>query len=599
MNRLAGNLLILGGVFFVISSHVQGFLVTRQNEEWPESCDSEIYCYGPLLHTIQMAQIFNDSKTFVDMKLKQPPEATMQVFRDFMALHNNEPTRDQIRGFVEDNFDKEGSEFEPWTPTDWHQNPEFLNNVRDEKLREFGRELNGLWLKLGRKMTKEVEERPELYSIIHVDHPVIVPGGRFREFYYWDSYWIVKGLLYSEMYLTVKGMLQNYLDIISRFGFIPNGGRVYYSQRSQPPLLAGMVKAYLEFTNDEKFAIEAVPILEHEFNFWFNNHTVQCMGHTLCVYGDKSKGPRPESYREDVISAGDFPSEEEKQEHYSELKAGAESGMDFSSRWFVNDDGTNNGDLKHLKTRSIVPVDLNAFLFWNAKIIAEFYALGGNLTKAAEFEARATQIANGIHACLWHEDLGTWLDYDLINGRRRNYFVPTNLSPLWTKAFNTANEAVITDKVLRYIDSQKIDSYPGGVPNTLANTGEQWDYPNVWAPMQYMLIAGLDGLRDQRAKDLARSWATRWVHSNYIAYNETHAMFEKYNCEELGGHGGGGEYEVQIGFGWSNGVIIEFLDKYGDVLSAPGSSSHGLKPFSAFFVATVALFGTILMRIFG
>uniref|UniRef100_A0A1B0GQK5 Trehalase n=1 Tax=Phlebotomus papatasi TaxID=29031 RepID=A0A1B0GQK5_PHLPP len=524
----------------------------------------QIYCYGPLLDTVQMAHLFNDSKTFVDMKLKQTPEVTMQLFEEFMALYDQKPSRGQILGFVVDNFEKEGSEFEPWTPTDWHQNPKFLDNVQDPKLREFGRELHGLWLKLGRKMKKEVEEQPELYSIIHVPNPVIVPGGRFREFYYWDSYWIIKGLLYSEMYSTAKGMLQNFLHIISRFGFIPNGGRVYYSKRSQPPLLAAMIKAYVEVTGDEDFAVQAVPLLEHEFNFWFNNHTVQCNGHTLCIYGDKSKGPRPESYREDVETSQDFPTEAAKQEHYSELKAGAESGMDFSSR-------TNTGDLRNLKTRSIIPVELNAILFWNAKIIAEFYVMAKNLTKAMVFEQRAQQIAEGIHACLWHEDVGAWLDYDMINARRRNYFVPTNLAPLWMKCYNEALEANITEKVLKYIDAMEIDSFPGGVPNTLQRTGEQWDYPNVWAPMQYMLIAGLDNLNDQRAKDLARSWATRWVHSNFIAFNETHSMFEKYDAEELGGHGSGGEYEVQLGFGWSNGVIVELLDKYGNILSAPGS----------------------------
>ncbi|XP_055705281.1 trehalase isoform X4 [Phlebotomus papatasi] len=568
------------------------------SSDWT-TANSQIYCYGPLLDTVQMAHLFNDSKTFVDMKLKQTPEVTMQLFEEFMALYDQKPSRGQILGFVVDNFEKEGSEFEPWTPTDWHQNPKFLDNVQDPKLREFGRELHGLWLKLGRKMKKEVEEQPELYSIIHVPNPVIVPGGRFREFYYWDSYWIIKGLLYSEMYSTAKGMLQNFLHIISRFGFIPNGGRVYYSKRSQPPLLAAMIKAYVEVTGDEDFAVQAVPLLEHEFNFWFNNHTVQCNGHTLCIYGDKSKGPRPESYREDVETSQDFPTEAAKQEHYSELKAGAESGMDFSSRWFINDDGTNTGDLRNLKTRSIIPVELNAILFWNAKIIAEFYVMAKNLTKAMVFEQRAQQIAEGIHACLWHEDVGAWLDYDMINARRRNYFVPTNLAPLWMKCYNEALEANITEKVLKYIDAMEIDSFPGGVPNTLQRTGEQWDYPNVWAPMQYMLIAGLDNLNDQRAKDLARSWATRWVHSNFIAFNETHSMFEKYDAEELGGHGSGGEYEVQLGFGWSNGVIVELLDKYGNILSAPGSSSDGLKPFSAFVIAAVAVFGTMLSRIFG
>ncbi|GAB0092045.1 Trehalase [Sergentomyia squamirostris] len=599
MNRFAEILLIVLGVVFVITSHVHGFVVTRRIEEWDPPCDSEIYCHGPLLNTVQMAQLYPDSKTFVDMKLKQDPNTTMQIFNDFMVTHNQNPTRAQIQQFVDENFDKEGSEFEPWTPVDWKEHPKFLENIQDAKLREFGTELHGLWLKLGRKMTNEVQEQPDKFSIIHVPNPVIVPGGRFREFYYWDSYWIIKGLLYSEMYSTAKGMLQNFLDIISRFGFIPNGGRVYYSKRSQPPLLAAMIKAYVEFTNDEEFAAQAAPLLEHEFNFWFNNHTVQCQGHTLCVYGDKSRGPRPESYREDVVTSQEFHTEAEKEEHFSELKAAAESGMDFSSRWFIDAQGGNGGDLTNLKTRSIVPVELNAILFWNAKIIAEFYVLAKDLVKAAEFEARAQQIAEAVHACLWHDDIGAWLDYDLINARRRDFFVPTNLAPLWMKCYNEALEANITDKVLRYIERTNIDSYPGGVPNTLQNTGEQWDLPNVWAPMQYMLIAGLDNFKDQRAKDLARSWATRWVHSNFIAFNETHSMFEKYNAEEFGGHGHGGEYEVQIGFGWSNGVIIELLDKYGGVLSAPGSSADGLQPFSAFFIAALALFGTILSRIFG
>lgn len=229
------------------------------------------------------------------------------------------------------------------------------------------------------------------FSNQSVIRSVIVPGGRFREFYYWDSYWIIRGLLHSEMYDTAKGMLENFLSIINRFGFIPNGGRIYYSERSQPPLLAAMIKAYVDETKDLEFMKNATPILEREFYFFYNNHMVDVKGFPLATYGDKSTGPRPESYLEDILTANELESDQEKEDMWSELKAGAESGMDFSSRWFIKN-GTNEGDLRDLKCRSIVPVELNAILYWNANIIAEFYLKAGQPKKSAEFEERAQQM---------------------------------------------------------------------------------------------------------------------------------------------------------------------------------------------------------------
>lgn len=241
-------------------------------------------------------------------------------------------------------------------------------------------------------MIEDVHKNPEYYSIIPVDNPVIVPGGRFIEFYYWDSYWIIRGLLYSEMYETARGMIENFLSIVQRFGYIPNGGRVYYTGRSQPPFLTSMVKAYVDFKKDYSFALEALDTLEHEFEYWMNNHTVQAKGYDVAIYTDSSTGPRPESYREDVLTAEAFRTDEDKEQHYTELKAGAESGMDFSSRWFVNENGTNEGDLAEIKTRSIVPVDLNALLYMNAKIIAEFHDKTGNKAKSDEYELKAAKI---------------------------------------------------------------------------------------------------------------------------------------------------------------------------------------------------------------
>lgn len=136
-----------------------------------------------------MSRIYTDSKTFVDMKLRQPVTETLELFDEFMTKHSNNPNSSQILEWVETYFDKPGSEFENWVPEDFNKHPQVLDKIADKEYKEFARELNGIWLELGRKMRKDVEENTNLYSIIYVENPMIVPGGRFREFYYWDSYW--------------------------------------------------------------------------------------------------------------------------------------------------------------------------------------------------------------------------------------------------------------------------------------------------------------------------------------------------------------------------------------------------------------------------
>ncbi|ROT69950.1 trehalase 1, partial [Penaeus vannamei] len=131
--------------------------------------------------------------------------------------------------------------------------PEFLDKVVDPELEQWGRKLNELWKDLGRKISDDVEQNPDKYSQIFVPNPVIVPGGRFREFYYWDSYWTIDGLLLTGMEETVKGMLENFIQMVNDYGMVPNGGRVYYTRRSQPPYLIPMVKLYMDQTNDLQF----------------------------------------------------------------------------------------------------------------------------------------------------------------------------------------------------------------------------------------------------------------------------------------------------------------------------------------------------------
>lgn len=274
-----------------------------------QSCDSPVYCQGELLDVVQKFQIFNDSKSFVDMSQTHSMNETLENFQQLIDSTNNNPTKEQIEQFVEDNFVSQG-ELDDWTPSDFKSNPAFLRNIDDVVVRDFARTLVSIWPQLGRKVKSEVSEDPSRYSLISLPNGFIVPGGRFQEVYYWDSLWIIKGLLISEMTETVRGMLENFLSLVERYGFVPNGSRVYYLNRSQPPLLAMMVGLYIENTNDVDWLRQHIDVVEKELTWWLNNRVIDVekdgVKYTLAHYASESGTPRPESYSQDVNTCASF-----------------------------------------------------------------------------------------------------------------------------------------------------------------------------------------------------------------------------------------------------------------------------------------------------
>lgn len=185
------------------------------------------------------------------------------------------------------------------------------------------------------------------------------------------------------------------------------------------------------------------------------------------------------------------------------------------------------GNLTNLKTRSIIPVDLNALVYWNAKLLSEFYR-GLNISdKALKYENIGNKWIEAVTAVLWHEEVGAWLDYDMLNEIKRDYFYPTNISPLWTGCYDSKKTEYFVSRTLKYLEKTQIMNNLGGIPTTLEHSGEQWDYPNAWPPLQYIMVMSLDNSGDNWAQDLAYEIAQRWMRSNYKAYNETNAMYEK------------------------------------------------------------------------
>ncbi|XP_035299513.1 trehalase isoform X2 [Cricetulus griseus] len=516
----------------------------RSQEALPPPCESQIYCHGELLHQIQMAKLYQDDKQFVDMSIATSPDEVLQSFSELAVAYNHSIPRGQLQEFVQRHFQPVGQELEPWVPEDWKDSPQFLQKISDAKLRAWAEQLHQIWKRLGKKMKPEILSYPERFSLIYSEHPFIVPGGRFVEFYYC-------------------------------YGHIPNGGRVYYLQRSQPPLLTLMMDLYVTHTKDVSFLQENIGTVASELDFWTVNRTITVnsggRSYNLNRYYVPYGGPRPESYSKDADLANTVP-EGDREALWTELKAGAESGWDFSSRWLVG--GPNPDSLSSIRTSKMVPVDLNAFLCQAEGLMSNFYSRLGNDTEATKYRNLRSQRLAAMEALLWDEQKGAWFDYDLEKGKKNLEFYPSNLTPLWTGCFSDPS---VIDKALKYLEDNQILTYQYGIPTSLRNTGQQWDLPNAWAPLQDLVIRGLAKSDSPRTREVAFQLAQNWIRTNFKVYSQTSAMYEKYDISNGGHPGGGGEYEVQEGFGWTNGLALVLLDHYGDQLTS-GTQLASLGP---------------------
>ncbi len=274
-----------------------------------------VFCTGPLLHEVQMLKVFPDGKDFVDMPIKTS-SCPSKVLLDFEALsskwklsQSGQVDVNELREFVLEHFDPPGSDLKEHCPDDYKPDIPSLDQIQ-ERYRPFTLALHRLWPTLCRVVSSQYS-----YStLIRRQYPVIVPGDRFRESYYWDSAWAIKGLLISGMRTTAWGLVCNLLSDVDDYGFVPNGGRLYYRGRSQPPLLTEMVYDVINDVGENtqeasQMRKKALPMLAKEFEYWMSNKCVMLDGrYKVATYGERGVGgssadagviwgPRPESYR--------------------------------------------------------------------------------------------------------------------------------------------------------------------------------------------------------------------------------------------------------------------------------------------------------------
>lgn len=534
------------------------------------ACNSSIYCTGELLHKVQVARLFPDSKTFVDLKLVYTANDTLTEFTRLMNDTGKTPTRQQLAAFVDKHF-REGNELVDWMPPDYNPDPAVLQQIKDPMLREFAKGVVGIWSRLGRKVDIDVAKQPDQYSFIYVPNGFIVPGGRFKELYYWDSFWIVRGLIISDMAATAKGMIENLLYLVETIGYIPNGSRVYYLGRSQPPMLAAMVASYFAATGDVAWLERHIGTVEKELQYWLDKKkvTVEVNGknYVLLRYlADRGeKGPRPESYYEDYKNSLNLQDAEKRQDFFTEMKSAAESGWDFSSRWFVTAHSEVIGNLTDVHATRILPVDLNAIFAGALELVGDFRNRLKDRREAQKWWSLAKYWRSAIENVLWDSKDGVWYDYDAQARAPRRHFYPSCATPLWSGAVEPVEAPKYGARLVSYLLSSGALEFPGGIPASILHSGEQWDYPNAWPPLQSILIGGLEASGNEEAQKLARKQAELWIRANYIGFSKWKKMFEKYSAVQPGHQGGGGEYMVQDGFGWTNGVALELLQRYGDL----------------------------------
>ncbi|VDO23612.1 unnamed protein product [Haemonchus placei] len=521
----------------------------------------KIFCEGSLLDTVQRSNIFSDCKHFVDMSLKHDAETTLVRWE---ALRSAGPvTPDRLREFITEFFNEPENELVECEPEDWDPMNDVFHYIRDPNYRSFAFALHRRWPTLHRTISENVKVRPERYSIISVPNPFVIPGGRFREIYYWDSFFIIKGLMVSGMYKTVRGMIENMQHLIEEYGFVPNGNRIYYLNRSQPPMLTWCVHEYFTATNDVAFLEQLMPTLEKELTFFRTNRSIVMDGWPghLYRYHVVVDGPRPESYCADLKSAAHL-YDGEKQKLWGDIAAAAESGRDFSSRWF-SQSGPMAGRFEGTRTSEIIPVDLNAIICGNLLLMRDFYDALGDIDGSKRCAQEADLLKQTIHQVLWNESAGCWFDYDITTGQHLRMFSDTNFFPLYTKSTHPDFDS---EAIVDYLRKTGVLEFPGGVPTSLIATGQQWDFPNAFAPTEWILI---EGLRLCGQEEIALQIAEKWIRKNFNMWRASGGtMYEKYNvvsaCYKI--VGGGGEYEMQEGFGWSNAVMLDLLKTYGHEL---------------------------------
>jgi alpha,alpha-trehalase len=409
-------------------------------------------------------------------------------------------------------------------------------------------------------------------GLLYLPYPYVVPGGRFNEMYGWDSYFIVVGLLRDGDAKRARQMVDNHLYEVEHYGTVLNANRSYYLDRSQPPLLGRMVLAVYERTHDRKWLERALPLVA-AYHRYFSGPLHRAGDTGLARYHALGSGPAPE------VVAGERDSE--GRSHYDRVRAFFREHPDvlaeidprggrfydraadrLTDEYYVADrsmresgfDPTDRFGPFGVGILDLAPVCLNALLYQLEQDLAAIATDLGRTAESAEYTAAAQARRAAIDHYLWDADAGLYFDYDFVRGKRRNYPFLTTYLPLWVGAASPAQAA-------RVVQATHDLDRPGGLLTSTNESGNQWDAPFGWAPLELFAV---QGMRRFNFADDADRVSTHFLSLVLKEFREHGAVFEKYDVvkRESSVRAGlrFGYQSNEIGFGWTNAVFVELYE---------------------------------------
>jgi alpha,alpha-trehalase len=406
-------------------------------------------------------------------------------------------------------------------------------------------------------------------GLLYLPRPYVVPGGRFNEMYGWDSYFIELGLLRDNLDMLASGMVENFLYEIRNYGEILNANRTYYLTRSQPPFLTEMVLAVYERTHDRRWLSDAVPAIDASYRYWTSEpHLTPETG--LSRYYDLGDGQAPEVLASERDAQGlthyDLAKRYFQTHHVPDYDAAQyydaahdrltplfykgdrsmrESGFDPSDRF-----GPFSVDIIHYN-----PVCLNSLLYLMESQAAEILRMLGRASEEAAWSKRAADRAGLINRLMWDAKDGLYYDYEFVHRRRRPYPFLTTFYPLWAGIASREQAA-------RVVAALRLFERPGGLETSTNPSGNQWDAPFGWAPLELIAAEGLRRYGYHRAADRV---STEFLSLVLDQYRRTGTIVEKYDVvrrsSQLSGEIRFGYRSNEAGFGWTNAAFTALLDK--------------------------------------
>lgn len=370
-------------------------------------------------------------------------------------------------------------------------------------------------------------------SLLGLPKPYLVPsytektGFDYNELYYWDSYFMVQGMLDPANEELVAGILEDLLFLFKRFKIIPNASRTYLMGRSQPPFLTSFIfDVYQTFNPSQDWLKSAINIAKKEYEtVWLG-----------------VKKPNERKVYKGLSRYYDV--------NYLHDLAEAESGWDMTPRF-------------SRRALNFLPVDLNALLYKYEADFARAARIFGDVREAAKWDEAAALRKSTMDDLMWDRLRGLYYDYNFIKQKRGTVSSLAAYFPMWAGMVDDKQaEAMV--RALRRFENR------GGLATTdvllvgqfvLGSMPTQWAYPNGWAPLHYIVVRGLE--RYGYHQD-ARRIAMKWLKNNLNWFNEHGVFLEKYNVVSPDKPPIKGVYPSQEGFGWTNAIFERFCRDYVD-----------------------------------